>query len=169
MNKVIIVLFILIIIYGLYNSQNKNNQKVEKDTTKQSVITPQDDKLKRLKDELKELNDLSYLKRYIIDVINKGSYNLGFKGGVMEGGFVAPEDATKIACFVVEMSGKNCPSPYPTDAQMFYTSVCGGCHGDDGKGIGGTYPDLTKKKLLGIKKREEYLKTEIFRMQRVEE
>jgi len=169
MNKIIIILSILIIIYGLYNSQNKNNKKIGKSTTKQQIKIQQNDKLKRLKDELKELNDISYLKHYIIKVINKGSYDLGFKGGVMEGGFVAPEDAKKIACFVVELSGESCPSPYPIDAQMFYTSVCGGCHGDDGKGIGGTYPDLTKKKLLGIQKRAEYLKTEIFRMQKIDD
>ncbi len=42
---------------------------------------------------------------------------------------------------------------------MFYSSNCGGCHGEDGKGIKDAYPDLTKEKLLGIKKREEYLKS----------
>ncbi len=167
MYKIIIFLTILIIIYGLYNSQNKNNQKITKNIAIHHTEIPKNNRLNILKHELKELNKVSYLKAYIIDVINKGSYDLGFKGGVMEGGFVAPEDASKIACFVIEMSGKSCQTSYPKDAQMFYTSVCGGCHGDDGKGIKGTYPDLTKKKLLGIHKKETYLKTEIFKMQKI--
>ncbi len=167
MYKIIISLTIIIIVYGFYNSQNRSNKKVIKNIASEHTTIPKNNRLDILKNELQELDKVSYLKAYIIDVINKGSYNLGFKGGVMEGGFVSPEDAPKIACFVIEMSGKSCEKSYPRDAQMFYTSVCGGCHGDNGKGIGGTYPDLTKKKLLGIEKKETYLKTEIFKIQKI--
>ena len=77
----------------------------------------------------------------------------------MEGGFAGSSDAEKIACYTMELSGKKCSSPYPKDAAMFYTSICGGCHGNDGKGLGGIYPDLTKAKMLGIEDREMFLKT----------
>ena len=77
----------------------------------------------------------------------------------MEGGFASTEDAEKIACHTLTLSGKKCTTPYAEDAAMFYTSICGGCHGNDGKGLGGTYPDLTRSKMLGIEMRESFLKT----------
>jgi cytochrome c553 len=75
----------------------------------------------------------------------------------MEAGFASSEDAGKIACYVMSLSGKKCDSGESQDAAMFYSSICAGCHGMDGKGIHGTYPDLTRKKLLGIAKEEEQL------------
>ena len=53
---------------------------------------------------------------------------------------------------VMELSGTKAPHPYPKEAEMFFSSVCAGCHGNDGKGLGGSYPDLTRKKLLGLKR-----------------
>ncbi len=98
-------------------------------------------------------------------MIDHDSNRLGFKGGVMEGGFASHEDAKKIACYVLSLSGKKCQEPYAKDAQMFYTSICGGCHGDDGKGLlGGNYPNLTRTKLLGIKRREEEIKQKIIKL-----
>jgi mono/diheme cytochrome c family protein len=97
-------------------------------------------------------DDPETVYRYILHVINHGSNRLGFPGGVMEGGYVSEEDAPKIACYVTEMGGHSCPRPVPKDAAMFYTSVCGGCHGNDGKGLHGAYPDLTRPRLLGIEK-----------------
>jgi mono/diheme cytochrome c family protein len=90
------------------------------------------------------------LYRYILHVIRYGSNRLHFPGGEMEGGYLSEEEAPKVACYVMELGGHRCPHPYPKDAAMFYTSVCGGCHGDDGKGLHGAYPDLTRPKLLGI-------------------
>jgi cytochrome c553 len=114
-----------------------------------------------MEEELSMIDTPEYARQYIIHVIDHGSHTLGFKGGVMEGGFAAHEDASKIACYVLEMSGKQCRKPYPEDAGMFYTSICGGCHGNDGRGLGGNYPDLTRKKLLGIERREAFLKMKI--------
>ena len=90
------------------------------------------------------------LYRYILDVINHGSRRLHYPGGEMEGGYISPEDAPKVACYVMELGGHRCPRAYPKEAQMFFTSVCGGCHGNDGKGLHGSYPDLTKRKLEGF-------------------
>jgi cytochrome c553 len=150
-----------VLIYAAYNAKFRNNEQqhprnINKEYAKH--ISKHESK-SHFEEELTRLKTDAYVKQYIIDVINHGSSQFDFKGGVMEGGFVSKEDAPKIACYVLELSGKKCKTTYPSDAAMFYTSVCGGCHGDDGKGVGGTYPNLTKNKLLGIKKREEYLKT----------
>jgi len=159
MNKTIIILFFLIIIYGLYNA--KYNQKIEKIDHKKSEykVHIEEHQKSHYRDELPEIDSIEYAKRYIISVINYGSYNLGFVGGVMEGGFASKEDAPKIACYVLNLSGKKCEGHYAKDAQMFYTSICGGCHGNDGKGLNGNYPDLTKKQLLGISRREQFLRS----------
>ncbi len=97
-------------------------------------------------------DDPETVYRYILHVINHGSHQLGFPGGEMEGGYVSPDEAPKIACYVMELGGHRCPHPYPKDAAMYFTSVCGGCHGNDGKGLHGSYPDLTRPRLLGIEK-----------------
>jgi cytochrome c553 len=70
----------------------------------------------------------------------------------MEGGYISKDDAKVVACYVLELSGRECPHPYPKDkATGYFSSVCAGCHGNDGKGINGTYPDLTKKEYVGFK------------------
>ena len=89
---------------------------------------------------------------YIVYVIDHGSNGLGFPGGEMEGGYIDPSDSDMVACYVMELSGTKAPHPYPKEAEMFFSSVCAGCHGNDGKGLGGSYPDLTKKKLLGLER-----------------
>jgi len=150
----------IVLVYALYNAKFRDskivNTKVNKEYIEHIKMHKEES---HFEEELSRLKTTEYVKHYIIDVINHGSNQLEFKSGEMEGAFASSEDAPKIACYVLELSGKKCKSPYPNDAAMFYTSVCGGCHGDDGKGIGGTFPDLTKDKLLGIEKREEYLKT----------
>jgi len=151
---------VIVLIYALYNAKFRTNEEATLEVNKaytQHLETHKE--TSHFEEELSNLKTNAYVKQYIIDVINHGSSQFGFKGGVMEDGFASKEDAPKIACYVLELSGKKCKSAYPKDAAMFYTSVCGGCHGDDGKGLGGTYPDLTKDKLLGIEKREEHLKT----------
>ena len=134
MHKLIYLLFFIIIIYGVYNSQKEKT----KPKINQECKVCKTKKLKVTKDT----------KSYIIDVINNGSNQFDFKGGVMEGGYIPKEDAKKVACFVLTLSGKECD--YPKDAHLFFTSSCAGCHGEDGKGLNGSYPDLTKDKLLGM-------------------
>ena len=133
MHKLIYFLFFTIIAYGVYNSQKKQ----PKPTTEEECKIC---KAKNIKDT----------KSYIIDVINNGSNQFSFKGGVMEGGYIPKEDAPKVACYVMTLSGNECD--YPKDAYLFFTSSCAGCHGEDGKGLHGSYPDLTQKTLLGISK-----------------
>ena len=97
-------------------------------------------------------NDPETVYRYILHVIRYGSHQFDFPGGVMEGGYLSSEEAPKVACYVMELGGRRCPHPAAEDAAMFFTSVCGGCHGNDGKGLHGAYPDLTRSPLLGIEK-----------------
>jgi len=154
------IAIIIVLIYALYNAKFRNSKEITVKANKEYIEHIKIHKEKsHFEEELSKVKTNAYLKQYIIDVINHGSAQFEFKGGVMEEGFASSDDAPKIACYVLELSGKKCETHYSNDATMFYTSVCGGCHGDDGKGLEGTYPDLTKIKLLGIEKREEYLKT----------
>jgi len=160
MEKGIPALSILIVlIYALYNANFREAEKTDNKTHKHYKKHIQSHKTTHYEDELSRIDTDEYTKEYIIKVINNGSNSLNFKGGVMEGGFADPSDAGKIACYTMEFSGKKCNEPYPKDAAMFYTSNCGGCHGNDGRGLGGNYPDLTKKKMLGIEAREMFLKS----------
>lgn len=160
MKKIIpLILTIIVLIYAVYNANFRDIPKIDTPTHihyKEHIKTH---KTTHYEDELSSINTDAYTKDYIIKVINDGSNILDFKGGVMEGGFSSPEDAEKIACYTMELSGKKCTTSYPEDAAMFYTSICGGCHGNDGKGLGGIYPDLTRSKMLGIEMREDFLKS----------
>ncbi|MEA3417927.1 MAG: hypothetical protein U9Q90_00910 [Campylobacterota bacterium] len=164
MNKIIALLFLLIVFYGIYNAKFQTSKQVEKESGTHYATHVKVHKTTHFEDELSRIDTSAYTLQYIIDVINHGSYDLGFSGGVMEGGFAAHDDASKIACYVLEMSGKKCTKPYAKDAEMFYTSICGGCHGNDGKGLGGNYPDLTRERLLGVERREAFLKMKIVGM-----
>jgi len=97
------------------------------------------------------------IKNYIVSVINNGSNRLHYPGGEMEGGYISPKDTDMVACFVLELSGRKCPYSYPKKAEMYFSSVCAGCHGNDGKGLNGSYPDLTVKKLKGLEMLEKGL------------
>jgi len=144
----IVVVLVVALILKKYNKQvPKSTNNI---TKRQMSSMPQ--RITSRQKQLDYINSDEYLKAYIIDVINNGSRQFNFKGGIMEGGFASKEDAPKIACYVMSLSGRECKEPYPKDAQMFYSSICAGCHGMDGKGLGGSYPDLTRPKLLGIEK-----------------
>lgn len=152
---------LIVLLYALYNVNYNGTKEVAVKTNKKYIEHTKVHKIEHYKDELKKIHNPEYLHQYIIDVINHGSNQFDFTGGEMEGGFADSSDAYKISCYVLEFSGKKCNKPYNKDAAMFYTSNCAGCHGEDAKGINGTFPNLTKKTLLGIIKREEFLKVMI--------
>jgi hypothetical protein len=89
---------------------------------------------------------------YVVDVINHGSSKLHFKKEeVMEGGYIPAKDAPAVACYVLHLSHKPCPDGVKSDnGELMFGSVCAGCHGNDGKGIGRTYPDLTRQIFMGM-------------------
>ncbi len=123
--------------------------------------------LQKLEEEYAVIDTVAYLEAYIERIIMVGSSGLGFPSGDMQGGFADVSDAQKISHYVVTLSGKDCGDHQLVKmAQMYYTSNCGGCHGDDGKGLNGTYPDLTKPTLQGIENRKEYLKFEIEKLKK---
>lgn len=126
---------------------------------KQKVEQPTIDKI-ALQKEMQEIDSNAYLENYIVHIINTGSNGvLGFSGGVMESAIATKEDAPNIARFVLSLSGKKSSDDKAgKEAQLFYTSNCGGCHGDNGKGLNGAFPDLTLKSFKGIEKRKSYLK-----------
>jgi len=149
---------IIVLLYALYhaNVHKKNSDILMNKNYKRHIAAHP---ALYYKEELEKLYTVSYIRQYIMDVINHGSDTLHFNAKeVMEGGFAQKEDAGKIACYVLAFSGKRCKEAYGNDAAMFYSSICAGCHGENGKGLHGTYPDLTKEKLLGIQKREDFLK-----------
>ncbi|KYJ86013.1 hypothetical protein AS592_05355 [Sulfurovum riftiae] len=152
-----------VLLFALYQTRYKKPETTEEKVNPAYLEHTKKHTASHIQEELDRLHTDAYVKNYIVNVIKHGSNQFNFKGGEMEGGFVSSKDAPKVACHVLSLSGKKCEEPYPEDAAMFYTSVCGGCHGDDGKGLGGTYPDLTRKTLLGIEKREEFLKSLLYR------
>ncbi|WP_457599467.1 c-type cytochrome [Hydrogenimonas sp.] len=101
------------------------------------------------------LRSVTFTEKYVENVINRGSaQRLGFAYGDMQAGFADEAAAPKIAAYVVSLSGRTPTHPeWIAQGRTFYVSNCGGCHGEDGKGIHGTFPDLTRDPLLGIERR----------------
>ncbi len=127
----------IVLLYGLYNYLFRSSPS--------SHSAP-------LRNTFKPISPTAYTTRdYIEHVIVSGSSKLHFKKNeVMEGGFVSREVAPGVSCYVVTLAGEKCA--YPQEASLLYGSNCAGCHGDDGKGVHGTYPNLTRRPLLGLQK-----------------
>jgi len=150
----------IVLLYGIYNgyTKQKENRTPPKQNTKYSEhiklhTTP------HITEELQNIDSPAYTKTYIVNVINHGSSMLHFKKDeIMEGGFASSKDAPMIACYVMSLAGESCNTPFEKEAAMYYSSNCAGCHGEDAKGLNGTYPDLTQRPLLGIAKRKTLLK-----------
>ena len=159
-----LLVLILIVSYALYNAKFRTKTPIK--TVPGSVYADhtQTHSGSHTQEALSRIRSDTYLKEYIIDVINHGSTQLHFKKDeTMEAGFAPKEDAEGIACYVMALSGKKCKQPYPSEMAGYYTSICGGCHGNDGKGVHGAYPDLTRDPLLGIGQREAILRSTVAR------
>ena len=115
--------------------------------------------LKEIKKELQQLQDefaypcsVTCCELYIETVINEGSDVLKMPSGLMAEGYAIPEDAKKIASYVMTLSGREPTHPeLLTEGNLYFNGNCGGCHGNDGKGLSGAYPDLTLKEFKGVK------------------
>jgi len=112
-----------------------------------------------IKEELAKINTVPYIETYIEKIINEGSnQNLGFPTKTMDAGMAHAIDAQNIARYVMTLRAqKSTNDEEAKKAEIFYTSNCGGCHGNDAKGLNGTFPDLTIQTMLGIEKRREFL------------
>ncbi|WP_458699814.1 c-type cytochrome [Sulfurospirillum sp. 1307] len=150
-----ILLLIALLFLGC---EKKENNKVIKNTKKKTKVQKQLN-LEQIKQELKVINTTPYLEDYIENIINNGSNGvLGFKSGAMDAGFADKSDAKNIARYVVTLSGKKSSDDKKAkESALFFTSNCGGCHGHDGKGLNGAFPDLTVQTLKGIKLRKEFI------------
>jgi len=124
-------------------------------------------KIQNIENELKRIKTISYLENYISNIIiNGSSNNLGFPAGNMQGGFAYKSDAKDIARFVVTLSHqKSSDDKRAKKAEIFFSSNCGGCHGQRGKGLHGSFPNLTRKPLLGIEKRKKALLVQLNSLQ----
>ncbi len=149
---------LIVILYGAYNAF-QHKEHTNRTTSISKHAHAEKETLQHVRKELASINTPDYTYYYIIDVINHGSNTLHFKPKeVMEEGFVSKEDAPKVACYVLSLADEQCPNaPFPKDAAMYYSSNCAGCHGEDGKGLHGTYPNLTQRPLLGVEKRKSFL------------
>jgi cytochrome c553 len=151
-----------------YGCENKEEIKTIEPLHVEPKTKPLDVKIKEIEDELSKIDSLEYLENYIIDIINNGSNsNLGFSSKSMEGGYAYTTDAPNIARYVVTLSGKkSSDDTQGKKTAIFYSSNCGGCHGDDGKGLNGTFPDLTRPMLQGILKKKEFLQSKLATMKK---
>ena len=137
-----VLLFIVIttvLFYGGYNTIHPRSAILNKKV------------IKRADDKEIYYNNENDTVAYITDVINNGSNKFNLKGGAMKGGYIPKEMAKYVACYVYELSCKVSSYKFNKSVSLYFSSSCAGCNGYDGKGIKGTYPDLTKRKLLGIK------------------
>ena len=123
-------------------------------------------KIKEIEKELQDIDTIGYLENYIVNITINGSSNqLGFPAGDMQGGFAYKSDAKDIARYVVTLLKKKSSNDKRAQkAEIFFTSNCGGCHGHDGSGLNGAFPNLTQYPLLGIMKKKEDLSIKLKRL-----
>jgi cytochrome c553 len=139
-----VVAVILAVGYGLYNATTSSQKRIKRnihECTPDSAVC----------------RAAMTTEAYIVDVIKNGSSRLHFKPvEIMEGGFVADEDAEDVAHFVLKLRGEHHDEAKAMRGAPLFSSNCAGCHGYDGKGLGGTYPDLTRKPLLGMERERSF-------------
>ncbi len=83
----------------------------------------------------------------ILDAIMKGSKGMGYPMGDMPAGMVPDkQNAKAVAAYVAkEISAiKSTSHPELVETGKALWATCAACHGQDGKGLGGSSPDLTK-------------------------
>lgn len=85
-------------------------------------------------------------EKALVDVILNGSKGLDYPMGEMPGGMADEEGAKAIAAYIAkELSGiKKTSNEDLVEVGRAQFAVCASCHGDDGKGMDGMSPDLTK-------------------------
>lgn len=119
-------------------------------------------KLTRLRHQYDGCGSVACCESYVARVIVEGSDVLDLPTGAMDQGLATPGDAKKIAAYVMTLSGKDPTHPeHIQEGNLYYNGNCGGCHGDDGKGLNGIYPDLTLPLLKGAVLYKERLGKEI--------
>lgn len=83
----------------------------------------------------------------IMNTIKHGGKGLNYSGGEMPAGLADEVSAKAIASYVMaEISAvkKTAHPELVTQGKEMYNTLCASCHGEDGTGMFGTFPDLTK-------------------------
>lgn len=84
----------------------------------------------------------------IIEIIKTGGKGLDYLAGEMIPVEMSDDDAKAIAAYVMQDISEVKSTKYPLEVnkgkELFVTMTCTTCHGDDGKGMDGFAPDLTK-------------------------
>lgn len=120
------------------------------------------DELSVLQRQYEQMESVAFSERYIATVINEGSDVLNLPAGNMAAGYADPSDASKIAAYLITLSGRTPTHPeYVQEGNLYYAGNCSGCHGTDGKGHGGKYPDLTLRMMKGVQLKKAALKRRI--------
>ncbi len=141
--RLVIIAIIAILLYAVFNYNSKTHE------SKKAIQIDNTNLKKNFRVKNKNLSE-AIVVNYIVNVINNGSNHLGFQKEGMEGGYVPKDTAKSVACYVYELSGRKCRKAYSKDSSLYFSSNCAGCHGNDGKGVNGKFPNLTKKRLLGL-------------------
>ncbi|NPA03539.1 MAG: c-type cytochrome [Epsilonproteobacteria bacterium] len=99
------------------------------------------------------LNCVECFEQYVEDVINNGLDIFHYPSGAMPAGTVSKEEAKKIAAFMATLQGFTPTNvEYVEEGKALFYGNCTGCHGVEGKGQEGYFPDLTKRPLEGFKR-----------------
>lgn len=158
----VILTLISVLFYGCESESVINKEPGSHDSRSFAKAEHGQDTYTELQHQYDEMESVAYLEKYIENVINEGSDVLGLPAGSMAAGYSDPSDAPKIAAYVVSIAGKSPSSPeYIQDGGLYYAGNCSGCHGSDGKGMGGAYPDLTLPLLDGLQLKKRVLKRRI--------
>ena len=92
-------------------------------------------------------------ERYVTQVIDEGLDLFKYTSGPMPGGTVSPEEAKKIAAFLTTLQGYRPSHPeWVQEGKALFYGNCTGCHGPEGKGQKGYFPDLTRRPLEGYER-----------------
>ena len=152
--------YLSIVAFFCFGGCDSKVEDVIEDTQERTTISKEtlQSRLIQINEELQSIGSVSHLESYIQNIIKNGSTGLGYPGGDMDAGIAAPQDAKDIARYVVTLTGQKSSDDEKADkAVLFYTSNCGGCHGNDGKGIDGNFPNLTKTPYKGVIRLKENL------------
>lgn len=80
----------------------------------------------------------------VVDAILNGVYGSGYPLGEMPAGLLDKESATAVAAFMMQevSSVKKTKNPALVETGRALWATCGACHGEDGKGMEGSAPNL---------------------------
>ncbi len=164
MNKIFTVklIFLLgILIIGFSGCEQKEQTTSEVNCAPDlKVATEKSSKeeLAELKRQLGHAGTVQCCEEYIVRVILEGSDILKMPAGRMAEGYAQKGDAEKIAAYVITLSGRKPTHPeYLAEGNLYFDGNCAGCHGTDGKGLGGSHPDLTLNPFKGAVLRKKAL------------